>query len=128
MISKYILLLFLVFSNTDADVYIRENVRKKQDVSSDIKLFGALDMGLQTGSISNDLHILYIGFRNRSQTQRILADFNEDGAVDFSDFIIFASGFGRRQSDLEFNILLDLNGDGEIGFSDFLLFASAFTG
>jgi len=129
MAAKYVVLVlfFLVFNNTGADMLL-DHVGKKQNISSDIQLFGALDMGVQTGSVSNDHHTLYVGFWNRSQMQRILADFNGDGVVNFSDFIIFASGFGRRQPDLEYNALLDLNGDGEIGFSDFLLFASAFTG
>ena len=130
MLSKclVVFLFFFVFNTTGANMLVDEDVRNKQNISLDIKLLGTLDMGLQTGSVSNDLHTLYIGFWNPSQTQRILADFNGDGAVNFSDFIIFASGFGRRQPDLEYNALLDLNGDGEIGFSDFLLFASAFTG
>ena len=48
------------------------------------------------------------------------SDFNQDGIVDFQDFLQFADGFQR--GDTRF----DLNGDGETGFSDFLEFARAF--
>ena len=48
------------------------------------------------------------------------SDFNQDGIVDFQDFLQFADGFQR--GDTRF----DLNGDGETGFNDFLEFARAF--
>jgi uncharacterized protein (DUF1501 family) len=48
------------------------------------------------------------------------SDFNNDGIVDFQDFLQFADGFQR--GDTRF----DIDGDGETGFSDFLEFARAF--
>jgi uncharacterized protein (DUF1501 family) len=48
------------------------------------------------------------------------SDFNNDGVVDFQDFLQFADGFQR--GDTRF----DLDGDGETGFTDFLEFARAF--
>jgi penicillin amidase len=54
------------------------------------------------------------------------ADFDGSGWVDLSDFFLFASAFGRRQSDAEFNAKFDLDGDGEVGFGDFLEFAESF--
>jgi len=122
-----IILFFLVFHDIQAHP-IFHDVREKQRLSPEVILVGSLDMGLQTGIISNTIHTLSTGIIYQLQTQKILADFNGDGAVNFSDFIIFAIGFGRRQPDVEYNVVLDLNGDGEIGFSDFLLFAAAFTG
>lgn len=56
------------------------------------------------------------------------ADFNGDGAVDFSDFLIFAQGFGKSAGQADFNAKLDLDGDGTIDFGDFLLFVDAFGG
>lgn len=56
------------------------------------------------------------------------ADFNGDGAVDFSDFLLFAKGFGKSAGQADFNAKLDLNGDGTIDFGDFLLFVDAFGG
>jgi len=48
------------------------------------------------------------------------SDFNNDGIVDFSDFLEFADGF--QKGDTRF----DIDGDGQTGFSDFLEFARAF--
>jgi len=50
----------------------------------------------------------------------LVGDFNGDGEVDFSDFFVFADGFGGTRADL------DLNGDGEVNFSDFFVFADVF--
>lgn len=47
-------------------------------------------------------------------------DFNTDGKVDFSDFILFAEAFGSNDPNY------DLNGDGQVSFPDFILFGSAF--
>ena len=102
--------------------------RVLQTDSSQTVLVGGLDLGIQTGSFSNASYVLSVGFLNIPKTAALPADFNADGAVNFSDFLIFASGFGRRQSDPAYNNSLDLNQDGEVGFSDFLIFAAAFTG
>ena len=48
-------------------------------------------------------------------------DFDGNGAVDFSDFLLFAQGF--TNADLRY----DLDEDAQVGFSDFLLFAQAFS-
>ena len=47
-------------------------------------------------------------------------DFNADGQIDFSDFLIFANAFDS--ADTRF----DLNADGRVGFSDFLYFAKVY--
>ena len=44
-------------------------------------------------------------------------DFNADGRLDFSDFLIFANAFGSADS------RFDLDADGRVGFGDFLHFA-----
>jgi hypothetical protein len=53
-------------------------------------------------------------------------DFDGDGNVGFTDFIIFASGFGSATGDQSFNPILDLDQSGDVGFADFLVFAQAF--
>ena len=53
-------------------------------------------------------------------------DFNGNGTVDFTDFLLFAAGFGASLGDPKFDSALDLDSDGPIGFSDFLIFALAF--
>ena len=53
-------------------------------------------------------------------------DFNGDGRVDFTDFVLFTAQFGLRQGDPGYDAWYDLDGDGTIGFGDFLIFSSAF--
>jgi len=53
-------------------------------------------------------------------------DFNGNGTVDFPDFIAFASAFGTRTDQTNFDAKFDLDSNGDIGFSDFLIFATAF--
>ena len=55
-------------------------------------------------------------------------DFDEDGEVGFSDFILFARGFGKTDQDAGFDARLDLNDNGEVDFQDFILFAQQFGG
>ena len=50
------------------------------------------------------------------------ADFNYDGVVNFTDFLLFAEAFGMADPPHRF----DLTGDYHVGFADFLLFAQAF--
>ena len=53
-------------------------------------------------------------------------DFDESGAVDFTDFLLFVSAFGAREGQERHDAKYDLNGDGAIGFGDFLLFVRDF--
>ena len=48
------------------------------------------------------------------------ADFDGDGKVGFSDFLLFAEAYGST------NVRFDLNDDGQVDFEDFLLFAGDF--
>jgi len=53
-------------------------------------------------------------------------DFNGDLVIDFGDFLLFATRFGKQVSvepDVE---PYDLDGDGRVGFGDFLAFAQVF--
>ena len=56
----------------------------------------------------------------------LAGDFDGDRSVDFSDFVIFASGFGKQQGHTGFDARLDLDGDRIVGFGDFVIFAKAF--
>ena len=57
---------------------------------------------------------------------QLAGDFNNDGQVNFTDFINFAQNFGTTSSNANFNAQFDLNQDGAIGFPDFLIFAQNF--
>ena len=51
---------------------------------------------------------------------KLAGDFNGDGSVGFTDFLMFAGAFGGT------NPTFDLDGDGSVGFTDFLAFAAQF--
>lgn len=53
-------------------------------------------------------------------------DFDGDGAVGFTDFLLFASKFGLSEGDAGFDVKYDLDGNGIVGFSDFLIFVQGF--
>lgn len=55
-----------------------------------------------------------------------LSDFDSDGLVGFSDFLLFAQAFGTSSSDTNFDPRFDLNNSGTVDFADFLSFAQAF--
>ena len=65
---------------------------------------------------------------NAAAQETTPADFDGDGEVNFSDFLIFARGFGRTDQDADFDARLDLNDSGAVDFQDFLLFARQFGG
>lgn len=54
------------------------------------------------------------------------SDFDGNGKVGFSDFLIFSEGFGKTSGQKDFNIRLDLSGNGTIDFDDFLFFTRYF--
>ena len=60
------------------------------------------------------------------QLQALTPDFDGDGQVGFSDFLLFGSQFGARQGDGRYEARFDLDSDGAIGFGDFLIFGSDF--
>lgn len=79
------------------------------DVKTDQLVAGPISTGLLPASIA------FVGS---------VADFNGDCVVDFSDFLAFASAFGKSESDAMF----DLDGNGSVDFPDFLIFVSEFEG
>ncbi|MDA0748054.1 MAG: hypothetical protein O2954_16145 [bacterium] len=62
----------------------------------------------------------------RAQNPPSPADFNGDNTVDFSDFILFAQGYGKTSQDPSFDPRLDLNFNNVIDFTDFVLFAQQY--
>ena len=55
-------------------------------------------------------------------------DFNNDGAVDLSDFGLFSAVFGLDSGDPGFDARMDLDGNGTIDLEDFFLFAACYGG
>ena len=56
----------------------------------------------------------------------ITPDFDGDGTVGISDFLLFVDQFGFSQEDVGYDARFDLDGDGVIGVSDFLIFVNSF--
>ena len=54
------------------------------------------------------------------------SDFDGDGTVNVSDFLLFANQFGLSRGDAGYDARYDLDGDGTIGIGDFLIFGEAF--
>ncbi len=59
-------------------------------------------------------------------TDPLAADFDGDGDVGFSDFVLFARSFNARVGETAYDAGLDLNGDGTVNFPDFIAFSAAF--
>ena len=54
------------------------------------------------------------------------SDFDGNGVVDFSDFLLFVTAFGSRAGQDRYDAKYDLDANGEIAFDDFLLFVHSF--
>ena len=61
-----------------------------------------------------------------SSQSRPFPDFDQNGVVDFPDFLLFVGKFGSKQGDETYEDRFDLDGNGVIGFSDFLNFVNDF--
>ena len=64
---------------------------------------------------------------NFSMSVSLIGDFNDDGAVNTSDHLLFVAAFGLSEGDDGFNSEMDLNGDGTVDTADFLIFSSHFS-
>ncbi|MCY3683912.1 MAG: hypothetical protein OXH16_21130 [Gemmatimonadetes bacterium] len=78
-------------------------------------------------NIDTDAILVFMG-TTRTWEQAVIrsVDFNENGQIDFEDFLLFVQNFGKDQTTIGFNPIFDLNQDGQINFSDFLTFAQYF--
>ncbi len=56
----------------------------------------------------------------------LLGDFDDNGRVDFPDFVRFAAAFGRPVGDPAVGSPFDLDGSGAVDFRDFVIFAGFF--
>ena len=53
-------------------------------------------------------------------------DFNGNGVVDISDFLLFVDAFGSKEGQELYDAKYDLDGNEEIGVGDFLIFVDSF--
>ena len=82
--------------------------------------------GMRLASRSSDGTVLLWDISSYITPQTPDPDFNGDGRVDLSDFLLFASQFGLSHGDEQYDAKYDLDGDGTIGFGDFLIFGRSF--
>ena len=61
-----------------------------------------------------------------SQQGGLRADFDGNGTVGISDFLLFVSHFGSAVGQANYDARYDLDGDGQIGIGDFLIFVQDF--
>jgi hypothetical protein len=64
--------------------------------------------------------------RSWTVTQVLVGDLNGNNSVDFPDFLLFVSAFGKTSADAGFIAAADINGNGRVDFPDFLSFVSFF--
>ena len=57
---------------------------------------------------------------------RPVPDFDQNGTVDISDFLLFVGKFGSKQGDEMYEDRFDLDGNGTVDISDFLIFVKDF--
>jgi parallel beta-helix repeat protein len=55
-------------------------------------------------------------------------DFDEDGDVDFDDFVEFAGAYGTNVGDPTYDASADFDDDDDVDFDDFVEFAGVYTG
>lgn len=103
-------------------LYVLDGGSFSDPASAGVKVYDVKTDELVAGPISTGLPPSGIAFVGS------VADFNGDCVVDFSDFLAFASAFGKSASDDDFDVRFDLNGNGVTDFPDFLIFVSAFEG
>ena len=53
-------------------------------------------------------------------------DFNGDGKINFSDYLLFVDVFETSKGDANYNAMMDLDGNGKIEFPDYLIFLGVF--
>lgn len=104
----------------DNRLYVLDKGSPADLAAAGVKVYDANTGALLAGPISTGLPPERIAFLGS------VADFNGDCIVDFSDFVAFASTFGRTAAQDDFDARFDLNGNGEVDFQDFLIFASEF--
>lgn len=85
-----------------------------------------LTLGSQPGTNTVVVTVADLDPVTFTATGKAHADFDGDGSVGFSDFVLFAGKFGLSQGDEGYDARFDLDGNGAVGFSDFVIFAAAF--
>ena len=95
------------------------------DVTGQEFTLGIKKVTLAQSAVSSDVIITtnVISFNANAMTS---PDFDSDGTVGISDFLLFVEQFGLSRGDERYDARYDLDGNGRIGIGDFLIFVDAF--
>ena len=72
---------------------------------------------------------IVLSFEKATDTETpsmLTGDFDGDGQVGITDFLIFVEAFGTQSGQENFDPKFDLDSDGTVGIPDFLIFVNAF--
>ena len=108
------------------DVTTQENIAILEGHSSGVSSVAFSPHGTILASGSDDHTIILWDMSSYTKRQTPNPDFNGDGTVNITDFLLFVAQFGLSQGDKGYDARYDLNGDNTIGIGDFLIFASNF--
>ena len=103
------------------------------------QVFNRFDRSVYEAGVSeirvhpNNHNQVYLGgrlvgnfYRKTFQDNLEKEDFNEDGVIDFDDFLLFAEHFQLSVVPIQIESRFDLNGNGKVDFDDFLRFVDVF--
>ena len=108
------------------DVATREQIAILEGHTDKVESLSFSPYGTTLASGSEDGTILLWDMSPYIRPEVSNPDFDGNGTVGFSDFLLFVDQFGLSQGDAGYDARFDLDGDGIIGISDFLIFVNAF--
>lgn len=95
------------------------------EAAQQVETLASIKFSLQEGQLLRSI-AQSSGSETATDATGAKGDFDQDGTVDFADFLNFAAAFGKKSTSLDYNAAFDLDNNGTIGFGDFLTFASNF--
>ena len=102
-------------------LYVLDRGSFSDPASAGVTIYASATNTMSAGPISTGIPPSDIAFIDVKTT-----DFDDDGEVAFSDFLLFAAAFGKQQDETGYASPFDLSPNGVVDFNDFLIFAEGF--